>query len=341
MSKPKDIFVIGSSGQDGQILCEKIAESYPKHQIIRVSSNKIETQDISITYNNFRQQKTVLRDLLIKSNDFDVFFLASKSEPDFPSAQKLLAENPLETIKQSTEIELLEFVIEYSQKLKNCESFFYASSCLVFGDPMESPQTENTARSPKEKYSQIKEYGSRLVLDFGRNSSTQVLVGILYSHESVLRPSNYLFPRLVDHAWQCFLGHEQILEFSDLSYSRDWLDADDVVNAILGLVRQGHRGEYLIGSGRPVSIEMVLDHCFSRYGLDFRNYVVENRNIGSRYSRKTKRVLTADTKKLYLSTNWEEQSSIFNVADKILANLERERKKRDYEKQSSRRDSNP
>jgi GDPmannose 4,6-dehydratase len=322
LNTEKNVFIIGANGQDGLILCSEISQVFPHANLIRVTSSYLHSTDKIEKYSGLLSQIATLKREFLRYESFDVYFLASKSEPDYPSYQSPNNQREYNFIESSTELRLLKGILGSLSEIGNCERFFYASSCLIFGDPVDSPQNEMTLRRPLEKYSQIKNLGTKLALEFGTKASTKVIIGILYTHESKFRPKEYLFPQLVQFAWTTSRGIKTDFKISDLNYARDWLDARDVMRAALLLMEKGDSGEYLIGSGNPISIGQILDRAFSYYGLNYQDYIVEDRGSEVLYRRMTKSIMTADICKLTYATGWREISSIYMVVDELSEHLE-------------------
>ena len=74
--------------------------------------------------------------------------------------------------------------------------FYQASSSEIFGDPLETPQTEQTPLSPLTPYGIAKAYAHFIVRSYRTRYGLHASSGILYNHESPRRPLNLSRGRL-------------------------------------------------------------------------------------------------------------------------------------------------
>ena len=114
--------------------------------------------------------------------------------------------------------------------------FYQASSSEIFGEPRETPQTEETAPSPLTPYGVAKTYAHFIASSYRRRYGMFTCCGILYNHESPLRPVDFLPRKVARAAAAISLGLERELVLGDLSARRDWgyagrLRARDVADA--------------------------------------------------------------------------------------------------------------
>ena len=97
--------------------------------------------------------------------------------------------------------------------------------------------------------------------------------GILYNHESPLRPVDFL-PRKVSHAAAAIsLGIEDELVLGDLSARRDWGYAGDYVRAMWLMLQCDQPGDYVVATGVSHSVEELVACAFDAVSLDWREHV--------------------------------------------------------------------
>lgn len=150
---------------------------------------------------------------------------------------------------------------------------FLASSAEVFGVPAETPQSETTLKQPATPYGIAK-----LAADhFGRLHREKygqfVAVGMLYNHESPLRPPNFLSRRLSLGVAAIKRGETKELRLGDLSAVRDWSDARDIVNAMWLSLQAAQPGDYVFASGQQRTVEEFVAAAFHAAGLDWKEFV--------------------------------------------------------------------
>jgi GDPmannose 4,6-dehydratase len=151
--------------------------------------------------------------------------------------------------------------------------FYQASSSEIFGEPRETPQTEETAPSPVTPYGVAKAYAHFIAGSYRRKYGMFTCCGILYNHESPLRPVDFL-PRKVSHAAAAIsLGLEDELVLGDLSARRDWGYAGDYVRAMWLMLRCDQPGDYVVATGVSHSVEELVACAFDAVSLDWREHV--------------------------------------------------------------------
>ena len=151
--------------------------------------------------------------------------------------------------------------------------FYQASSSEIFGEPIETPQTEATPLAPLTPYGVAKAYGHFISHSYRRRYGLFACCGILYNHESPRRPVDFL-PRKVAHfAAAISLGLEQELVLGDLDSRRDWGYAKDYVRAMWLMLQQDEPGDYIVATGESHSVQELVERAFTHVGLDWREHV--------------------------------------------------------------------
>jgi GDPmannose 4,6-dehydratase len=151
--------------------------------------------------------------------------------------------------------------------------FYQASSSEIFGDPAESPQTEETPLAPVTPYGVAKAYAHFSARSYRHRYGLYACSGILYNHESARRPLKFL-PRKVAHgAAAIALGLEDELLLGDLDATRDWGYAGDYVRAMWLMMQQNEPDDFVISSGESHSVRELVECAFAHVGLDWQEHV--------------------------------------------------------------------
>ena len=151
--------------------------------------------------------------------------------------------------------------------------FYQASSSEIFGEPRETPQTEETAPSPVTPYGVAKAYAHFIAASYRKRYGMFTACGILYNHESPLRPVQFLPRKVARAAAAISLGLEQELVLGDLTARRDWGYAGDYVRAMWLMLQQEEADDYVISTGVPHSVRELVELAFGHVGLDWQEYV--------------------------------------------------------------------
>jgi GDPmannose 4,6-dehydratase len=164
---------------------------------------------------------------------------------------------------------MLEAIREVDPEIR----FYQASSSEIFGEPRETPQTEETAPSPLTPYGVAKAYAHFIAGSYRKRYGMFTSCGILYNHESPLRPVDFLPRKVARAAAAISLGLETELVLGDLSARRDWGYAGDYVRAMWLMLQQDEPGDYVIASGVSHSVRDLAEAAFARVGLDWADHV--------------------------------------------------------------------
>ena len=164
-------------------------------------------------------------------------------------------------------------ILEAIRAVDGSIRFYQASSSEIFGEPVETPQTEQTQLAPVTPYGVAKAYAHFIVRSYRRRYGLFACSGILYNHESPRRPLDFL-PRKVSHGVASIaLGLQSELVLGDLDARRDWGYAADYVRAMWLMMRQDEPGDYVVGSGESHSVRELVQAAFAHVDRDWQEYV--------------------------------------------------------------------
>ena len=170
---------------------------------------------------------------------------------------------------------LLEAIREVDPTIR----FYQASSSEIFGEPVETPQTESTPLSPLTPYGVAKAYGHFITASYRRRYGMFACAGILYNHESPRRPLDFV-PRKVAHAAAAIaLGLERELVLGDLEPRRDWGYAGDYVRAMWLMLQHDEPLDFVVASGVSHSVQELVERAFACVELDWRDYVRSDESL--------------------------------------------------------------
>jgi GDPmannose 4,6-dehydratase len=269
----KTALICGVSGQDGSFLAKLLLQKG-----YRVFGTSRDAQGGS--FSNLQRLK--IRDqvqmLSMAPEDFRSVFMALKSsEPDevyFLAGQSsvgLSFEQPAETI-QSFTIGALN-VLEACRMLNSNIRQYHAGSSECFGDTDGMPATEVTAFSPRSPYAVAKASSYWLVDNYRDAYGLYACTGILFNHESPLRPGRFVTQKIVQAAKRIANGSKETLELGRLDIMRDWGWAPDYVLAMWKMLQQPSPDDYVIATGSSFTLLDFVQEAFKQVGLDCQSYV--------------------------------------------------------------------
>jgi GDPmannose 4,6-dehydratase len=103
--------------------------------------------------------------------------------------------------------------------------------------------------------------------------------GILFNHESPLRPQRFVTQKIIQSARLISAGAQNKLRLGNIDVARDWGWAPDYVEAMWLMLNAEKPKDYVVASGRQRSLRDFLKLSFEHVGLDWQDYVVTDSNF--------------------------------------------------------------
>jgi GDPmannose 4,6-dehydratase len=145
--------------------------------------------------------------------------------------------------------------------------FFQASSAEVYGPDAPSPQNEETPHRPANPYADSKSQAHRATAA-ARDAGLFACVGVLYNHESPLRPPHFVTRKITRAAAEIAAGRRDQLELGNVDVSRDWGAAREYVAAMHAALLHDEPGDYVIATGQSHTLRDLVDAAFAAAGVD-------------------------------------------------------------------------
>lgn len=143
---------------------------------------------------------------------------------------------------------------------------YQASSSEMFGCAP-SPQSEATPFHPRSPYGAAKLYAHWMTANYRESFGMHASSGILFNHESPLRGIEFVTRKVTDGVARVKLGLARELPLGNLDASRDWGHARDYVRAMWLMLQQNEPGDFVVATGRAVSVREMVQMAFSCVGL--------------------------------------------------------------------------
>jgi GDPmannose 4,6-dehydratase len=97
--------------------------------------------------------------------------------------------------------------------------------------------------------------------------------GILFNHDSPLRPERFVTQKIVASAVRIAAGTQDKLYLGNIDIQRDWGWAEDYVEAMYLMLQQEQSDDYVIATGESYQLALFIEIAFRLVGLDWREYV--------------------------------------------------------------------
>jgi GDPmannose 4,6-dehydratase len=151
--------------------------------------------------------------------------------------------------------------------------FYQASSSEMYGLIQEPEQSERTPFYPRSPYAAAKLYAHWMTVNYRESFGMHASSGILFNHESPLRGIEFVTRKITDGVARIKLGLSKQLLLGNLDAKRDWGHAKDYVEAMWLMLQQDKPDDYVVATGRTVTVREFCRLAFSHAGLDYNEYV--------------------------------------------------------------------
>jgi GDPmannose 4,6-dehydratase len=204
--------------------------------------------------------------------------------------------------------------------------FYQASSSEMFGWVREPRQSETTPFYPRSPYAVAKVYGHWMAVNYRESFGLHASCGILFNHESPLRGKEFVTRKVTDGVARIKLGLAKTLRLGNLDAQRDWGHAKDYVRAMWLMLQQSVPDDYVIATGRTVSVRQMCRIAFECVGLDMDGFVEIDKSL---FRPAEVDMLHGDARKAHERLGWKPTISFEDmIAEMVDADLERLRRPR-------------
>ena len=269
----KKALICGISGQDGAYLARLLldkgyevwgasrdAQASSFHNLTRLGIKERVLLE-SMAPNDFR---SVLQ-LLMKAVPDEIYNLAGQSSVGLSFQQPV---ETLESISIGT-LNLIEAIRFWGGPVR----FYNASSSECFGDTGGVPANEDTPFRPRSPYAVAKSAAFWEVANYREAYGLFACSGILFNHESPLRPARFDTKKIVAAAVRIAGGSDEKLRLGNMTIRRDWGWAPEYVEAMWRMLQQSQPDDYVIATGESHSLEEFVAEAFASVKLDWREHV--------------------------------------------------------------------
>lgn len=269
----KKALIVGISGQDGsylaRLLLEKGFEVYGSSRDAEVTSfsglKKLGIYEkvklVSMSLIDFRSTMQVMLDL---KPDY-IFNLAGQSSVGLSFMQPV---ETLESISFGT-LNILEVIRFHKLNVK----FYNASSSECFGNIKDDSADELTPFHPSSPYAVAKSAAYWQVANYRSAYNLFSCSGILFNHESPLRHERFVTKKIIKAACRISKGSDEKLKLGNISIARDWGWAPDFVQAMFKILENDKPEDFVIATGKAITLEEFVRISFEQLNLDYRKYI--------------------------------------------------------------------
>jgi len=306
--------ICGVAGQDGGYLSKLLLEK--GYEVIGASRDAMASSFSNLNRLGIRGNVTTAS---MAISDFrSVLQTLDKYHPDEiynlagQSSVGLSFEQPVETMESIAigTLNLLEAIRFYGKPIR----FYSAGSSECFGDTGTDPASEETPFRPRSPYAVAKTSAHNLVANYREAYNLYACTGILFNHESPFRPERFVTQKIVRAAARISAGSSEQLKMGNIDIQRDWGCALEYVEAMWKMLQLDQPQDFVIATGKTVSLEFFIEHTFKFFGLNYRDYLVTNSN----FFRPTDiHIGSANPTKAYELLGWRAQMKVEDVIENM------------------------
>lgn len=272
----KTALICGISGQDGAYLAQQLLDkgytvwgaARDAHQArfdnLRTLGILGRVRLVSMALNDFRSTLQTLK----QASPAEIYNLAGQSSVGLSFDQPV---ETLESISVGT-LNLLEAIRFLEQPIR----FYNAGSGECFGNTHGAAADENTPFRPRSPYAVAKAAAFWEVANYREAYGLFACSGILFNHESPLRPERFVTRKIVAAACRIAAGSGETLRLGNMNIQRDWGWAPEYVDAMWRMLQQPVPEDFVISTGETNSLKDFVAAAFAELGLDWREHVVSD-----------------------------------------------------------------
>ena len=278
-AQEKTALICGASGQDAAWLAQLLLEK--GYRVVGTSreaamssfSNLVQLgirDRIKIASAALTDFRSVIR-VLLEYEPGEIYNLSGQTSVGLSFDQPAEA---LESIAFGT-LNLLEAI----RMLKRPARFYNACSSECFGDVLGEAADENTPFRPRSPYGVAKAAAFWQVSSYREAYGIYACSGILFNHESPLRPERFVTQKVVAAACRIADGSGERLKLGDLSIRRDWGWAPEYVEAMWRMLQTAEPADYVICTGETNPLSAFVEEAFAAVGLRASDHVDQDRSL--------------------------------------------------------------
>lgn len=316
----KKALITGITGQDGSYLAELLLnKGYEVHGIIRRSSS-FNTERLDHIYQDPHERGVRLTlhygdlndgnglaEIVRKASPDEVYNLGAQSHVRVSFDQPIYT---VDTVATGT-IRLLEAIRSFQEQSGKAVRFYQASSSEMYGKVAEIPQKESTPFHPRSPYGCAKVFAHWITVNYRESYNMHASCGILFNHESPRRGETFVTRKITRAVGRIKLGLQKKLYLGNLDALRDWGFAGEYVEAMWRMLQQPKADDYVIATGKMISVRSFCDFAFARLGLDAKDFV----EIDPRYFRPAEvEQLLGDPSKALQKLQWKATCTVEELA---------------------------
>lgn len=317
MEKNNKALIIGILGQDGSYMAELLhSKGYEVCGLVRDNTDQSRIEWIESLVPGIEIHRV---DILNKPQLSSIIKIIHPGEIyNFASSTNVFS--AWENLDKVMDLDarLPQHILECILKIDKSIKFFQASSCLTFGRNNDGIQNEHTPINPVHPYGIAKAYADNMIAEFRTVHNIFACSGIFFNHESERRGENFFSKKITMAAAKIKKGLQQTIKVGNLNSYRDYGYAKDYMEAVFMMMQNEKPVDYVIGTGKLITMMEFAKKCFEYVGLDYVNHIDVDSEL---YRSIDTTILKANTQNIRLDLDWKPRNSIDDMV-RIMVDFE-------------------
>lgn len=310
----KSAIITGVTGQDGAYLTRLLLEK--GYKVIGLIRSQYGSNLSRLKYLDLLEKIELVE--CDQSDLSQVLNIIARYKPDevynlaAQSSVSLSFQQPIGTINFN--IQSVLNMLEAIRLLNPAIRFYQASSSEMFGKVNNLPITEESIVHPLSPYAISKVTAHYVCINYRESYNLYTSCGILFNHESYLRGENFFVKKIIKGAIDIAHGKKEFLEVGNLDIKRDFGWSEKYVEAMWLLLQQDKPDDYIISSGKSITLREIVHYVFDKLGVD-RSKIKTN----PLFFRPTEiEDIYGSNKKARTMLNWQYDMDFFEVLNIII-----------------------
>ena len=314
--KQKTALILGVSGQDGSYLAKFLLakgyrvigasrdaqmSSFSNLKHLRVY-DRLEFESVSL--NDFRSVLQILN----KVQPDEVYNLAGQTSVGLSFDQPV---ESFESISIGT-LNLLEAIRFLNIPIR----IYNAGSSECFGNTEGVSANEETPFHPRSPYAVAKAAAFWHMANYREAYGLFACSGLLFNHESPLRPERFVTRKIVNAACRIAKGSGEVLELGNIEVERDWGWAPEYIEAMWCMLQQENPEDFVIATGETNKLADFVHEAFDAVHLNWHDHV---RTTQTLFRPTDILTVKADPLKAQRKLGWKAQYKMKDVARMMVA----------------------
>jgi GDPmannose 4,6-dehydratase len=310
----KVVLITGVTGQDGAYLAKLLLEyDYKVIGLVRsldnINTKGLDylgiTSQIIFEVCNLLEISNIIK-IINKYRPTEIYNLASQSSvgESFKDPICTLNFNIISVVN----------LLESIKSTDKCIKFYQASSSEMFGSANSLPFVEQSIVHPVSPYGSSKASAHWITVNYRESFGLFTTSGILFNHESILRGDHFIIKKIIKTALEIKNGTKESLEVGNIDIKRDFGYAPKYVEAMYLMMQHEKPDDYIISSGKSLSIREIIYYIFEKLKIS-KDKIVVNKAF---FRPNEIADIYGNSLKARKQLNWNYKMNFFEVLDILI-----------------------